>query len=105
MYISTNNITELNEAKLVKEKIRVPLNNTKRHSKPRWEIQIRNLRQRAKMLRQKKNAKKCWDEKSKATQLEQTIQLEDINKNVLTKEERLKRYQHRIKQYRQNETF
>ena len=36
-------------------------------------------------------------EKSKETQLEQTIQLEEMNKRVLAKEGRLKRYRHRIK--------
>ena len=44
-YISTKNITELNEliyvgAKLVCEKIGVPLKSTNKKSKPRWEIQL-----------------------------------------------------------------
>ena len=44
-YISTNNITELNEliytgAKLVSEKIGIPSKSTKKKSKPGWEIQI-----------------------------------------------------------------
>ena len=43
-----------------------------------------------------------WNEKSKATSLEQTIQFKEINPKVLGKERRLKRYQHKIKQYRQN---
>ena len=33
------------------------------------------------------------------------VQLEEINQNVLAKEGRLKRYQLRVKQYRQNRTF
>ena len=58
--ISTNNIVELNEvisagAKLVCDKIAVPLKNKNRNSKPGWEIrqetQIRNLRKQAKMLK------------------------------------------------------
>ena len=44
-YISTNNITELNELnyageKLVYEKIGIPSNNTKKKSKPEWEIRL-----------------------------------------------------------------
>ena len=44
-YISTNNITELNEiiyagAKLVCEKIGVPSKSTKKKSKPGWEIRL-----------------------------------------------------------------
>ena len=34
-----------------------------------------------------------------------TIQLEKINQNILTKEERLKRYRDRVKQYKQNWIF
>ena len=61
-YISTNNITELNEliyagAKLVCEKIGVPSKSTKKQSKPGWEIRletrIKNLRKQAKMVKQK----------------------------------------------------
>ena len=57
------------------------------------------------MLRQKKNVKICWDEKSKATRWEQTIQISKINPKVLSKEGRLKRYWFRIKEYRQDWTF
>ena len=44
-YISTNNITELNEliyagAKLVCEKIRIPSKSTKEKSKPGWEFRL-----------------------------------------------------------------
>ena len=64
-YISTNNITELNEliyagAKLVCEKIGIPSKNTKKKSKPGWEFrletQIKNLRKQQKVIKQKKNA-------------------------------------------------
>ena len=57
IYISTNNITELNEliyagAKLVCEKIGIPSKSTKEKSKPGWklrlEMQIKNLRKQAK---------------------------------------------------------
>ena len=45
-------------------------------------------------------------EKRKATrQLKQKIQFEEINKKVVAKEGRLKRYWDRIKQYRQYRTF
>ena len=44
-YISTNNITELNEliyawAKLVCEKVRIPSNSTKKNSKPRLKMRL-----------------------------------------------------------------
>ena len=44
-YISTNNITELNEliyagVKLVCEKIGIPSKNKKKKSKPGWEIRL-----------------------------------------------------------------
>ena len=61
-YISTNNISELNDqiyagAKLVCEKIGVPSKSTKKQSKQGWEIrletQIKNLRKQAKMVKQK----------------------------------------------------
>ena len=58
-------------AKLVCDKISVPLKNMNRHSKPGWEIQletqIRN-QQQAKMIRQRKNTETCWEKKKKATQ-------------------------------------
>ena len=59
----TKRITELNElidtgAKLICEKIGVPLKNTEK-SKPGWEIrletQIRNLRQQGKRKKQRQN--------------------------------------------------
>ena len=61
-YISTNNITELNDliyagTKFVCEKIGVPPKSTKKLSKPGWEVrletQIKNLRKQAKMIKQK----------------------------------------------------
>ena len=61
-YISTNNIAELNDliyagAKLACEKIGVPEKSTKKQSKPgsevRLEIQIKNLRKQAKMVKKK----------------------------------------------------
>ena len=70
--ISTKNITELNElifagAKLVCEKVRAPLKSTNKKSKPGWEIRletrIRGLGKQAKMIKQRKNAGKCWDKK------------------------------------------
>ena len=56
-------------AKLDCEKIGVPKKNLKRNSKTGWEIelemQIRNQRQRTKMIRQRKNAGTCWDKKKR----------------------------------------
>ena len=47
----------------------------------------------------------CWDKMEKATQEKITIQLEEINQKVLTKEGRVKRYREGVKQYRQNRKF
>ena len=84
------------------------LKNANKHSKAVWEsrleTQMRKLQQQVEILRQKKNAI-GRDENRKATWLEQMIQLKEINQKVEAKEGRLKRYQERIKQYRQNRTF
>ena len=64
-YISTNNITKLNEliyagAKLVCEKIGIPSKSMKEKSKPGWEFRlgthIKNQRKRAKMIKERKVA-------------------------------------------------
>ena len=113
-YISTNNITELNEliyagAKLVCEKIGISSKSIKKKSKPGWEIrlekQIKTLQKQAKMIKQKKDARICWNKKEKATRGKITLQLEEINQKVMAKEGRLKRYRQKVKQYRQNRTF
>ena len=76
-YISTNNITELNEliyvgAKLFCEKIGIPSKSTKKKSKPgseiRLETQIKNLRKLAKMIKQKNDAGICRSKAEKGTQ-------------------------------------
>ena len=71
-YIPTKNITELNElisAKLIREKIGIPLKSMNKKSKPWWEIwletQIRKVRKQAKMIKQRKNAGICSDKKEK----------------------------------------
>ena len=61
LYISTNNIIELNEliyagAKLVCGKIGIPSISTKKQSKPGWEIRLETL---IKNLR--KQAKRSWN--------------------------------------------
>ena len=45
------------------------------------------------------------DQAGKARQLERNVQLEETNQKVTSKEERVKRYLDRTKQYRQNRTF
>ena len=86
-YISTNNITELNEliyagAKLVCEKIGIPSKNMKEKSKPGWEFrletQIENLRKQLKVIKQKKNAEINRNRKEKTTLEKLTIRLEEI---------------------------
>ena len=112
-YISTNNITVLDEliyagAKLVYEKTEIPLKGTKKQAKPGWEIrletQIKNQRKQVKMVKQKELGI-YGNRTQKATREKITVQLEEINQKALAKEERLKRYQQRVKQYRQNRTF
>ena len=94
-YISTNNITELNELiyarlKLVFEKIGISADSTKEKSKPGWDFrlekQIKNLRKQAKMIKQRKDAEICMNRNEKATQEKITIHLEEINQKVLAKE-------------------
>ena len=113
-YISTNNISKLNEliyagVKLVCEKIGMPLmkheEKIKTRRKIRLETQMKNLRKQAKMIKQRKDTGTCRNNNKKATQERITIQLEVINQNVLAKEGILKRYRQRVKQYRQNRTF
>ena len=65
----------------------------------------KNLRKQVKMIKQKKDTGIIRNSKEKTTQEKLTIQLEEINQKVLAKEGRLKRYQQRVKQYRQNRTF
>ena len=97
-----DNISELNEliyagAKLVFNKISVPLRNPNRNTKPGWEIRqeghVKKLRQQTKMLWKKKYSGICWNEKTKAKQVKNLIiQHEAINQKILAKEGRLKRY-------------
>ena len=68
-------------------------------------VDKKNLRKQVKMIKQKKDAGICWNRQEKATREKITVQLEEINQKVLAKEGRLKRYQQRVKQYRQNRTF
>ena len=105
-YISTNNITKLNEliyagAKLVCEQVGISSKSTKNKSKPEWEIrletQIKNLRKQAKMMKQTKDAGICRKKKETATQEKITIHHEEINQKVVAKEGRLKRYRQRVK--------
>ena len=56
-------------------------------------------------MKQRKNAKTCWDKKEKENIGNIAIQLEEINQKVQVKEGRLKSYRESLKQYRQNRTF
>ena len=113
--ISTNNITEINEliyagTKSYRDKIDIPVKNTNRNLKTRWEIRlekdIRNLWQQAKMITKRENAGIWLDEKRKPTQPSKpSIKLEDIYQKMLANEGRLRIYIYKIKQYTQNRTF
>ena len=53
----------------------------------------------------KKRGTEISGKNEQATREKITVQLEEINRKVLAKEGRLKRYRQRVKQYRQNEAF
>ena len=53
----------------------------------------------------KRGAEISGGKKEQATWVKITVQLEELNQKVLAKEERLKRYRQRVKQYRQSRTF
>ena len=105
-YISTNNISELNDliyagAKLGCEKIWVPSKSTKKQSKPGWEVrqetqEKNNLPKQVKRVKQK-DPRICGKRMEKTTRDKITVQLEEINEKVLAKEGRLKRYRLRVK--------
>ena len=113
--IPTSNITELNEltyerAKLVWDKIGIPLKNPNRNIKHWWEIrlerEVKKLRQQTKELKKKKRIETCWDKKTKRKQ--QTylkMQLEGVNQKILAKERKFKRYRDGVKQYKWNTSF
>ena len=97
-YISTNNITELNElisvgAKLVCEKIGTPSISTKKRSKPGWEIrletQVKNLRKQAKMVKQK-DPGICGKRMEKTTREKIIVQLGEINQKVSSERRKTK---------------
>ena len=56
-----------------------------------------------------KTKERCWNmweiERKRQQWKKITLQLAEINQKVLTKEGRLKRYRHKVKQHRQNRTF
>ena len=102
-YISTNNITAYNEliyagAKLVFDKIGVPLKSMDRNSKPGWLIgqETQTICQQA-IIRQEKSLI-FWGTNRRAKEVKQTIQVEEINQKLPAKEGRLKRYHDKIKE-------
>ena len=104
-YIPTNNITELNEliyagAKLVCENIGIPSksmkNSQNRDGKFDWKRKLKKkLRKQARLIR--KRGTEISGKKEQATWRKITVQLEETNQKVLTKEGRLKRYRQREK--------
>ena len=94
-YILTNNITELNEliyadAKLVCEKIGIPSKSTKKQWKPEWEIrletQIKKLRKQVRMIKKERRWNKREKKRNRQHKKKITVQLEEINQEVLAKE-------------------
>ena len=110
--IPTNDITELKfliyaRAKVVCDKIEVPLKTTNRKSKPGWELRFESLIKKT-TITNKDIKTEHWENfgrnwKSTATRTKKkSLRTPTI---ILAKEGRLKRYQDKIKQYRQNRTF
>ena len=95
--------------KLVCDKIGVPLRTLNRNKKPGWEIrleeQVKKLQQHVKVLRKEEHKGICWNEKIKIKQQTNWKIHEEINQKILTKEERLKRYRDKIKEYNQTGQF
>ena len=110
-YISTNNITELNEltyagVKLVCEKIGIPSKSTKKKSKPGWEIQLETQIKKSTKTGQNEKTKRhwnMWEQKGKGN-MRKNNSTTWGNKPESTGKRRFKRYRQRVKQYRQNRT-
>ena len=105
IYISTDNITELNEliyagAKLVGEKFGILSKSTKKKIQTRMGNSSGNADKKSTKAGQNNKKRKTLEHvetKKKATQRKITIQLAEIHHKVLTKEGGLKRYQQRFK--------
>ena len=113
-YRSTNDITDLNEliyagAKLILEKIGIPLKKHEETGKIGMGNSIGNADKKSTKTGQNDKTKErfwnMWERKGIRNTRKKTVQLEEINQKLLTKEGRLKRYRQRVKQYRQNRTF
>ena len=81
--------------------------NPNRNTKPGWEIrlkgQVKKLWQQANVLKKKKHMLR-WRDENKTEHKPDNATWLYINQKILAKEERLKRYQERVKQYKQNMT-
>ena len=114
-YPISQHATSLNKTihsrvKLVCDIISVPLKNLNRYQISRWEVRleglVKTLQQQAKVLRRGKYTRICWNEKTKTKQhTSLTIQFEKMNKKILAKQGRLKRYWDCVKQCKQNRIF
>ena len=65
-YLSTNNITEINEliyagTKLVCDKIEIPSKSTKKKSKPGWEIRLETQIKKSTKTGQNGKTKRSWN--------------------------------------------
>ena len=95
--IRTGNIIELYEliyagAKLVRDKIGVPLRNSDRNIKSGWETESDGLRNYNKVLKKEKHKEIFWDENTKRKhQVSLIVQHEEVNQKILAKEQTLKR--------------
>ena len=69
-------------------------------------MRVKKLWQQTKVPRKKKRKSFFSDEKAKTKQLiSLAIQPKETNQKILTKEERIKRYQDRVKQNKHNRTL
>ena len=108
-YQTHQKLTNINSQKEICEKMGSPQKARRKKSKPGWEIRLETQMKKSTKTGQddktKENAGTRGDEKEKSNTRKISIQLEENNQKVLTKEGRLKRYRQRVKQYRQNRTF
>ena len=110
--IPMDNIKELNEliyteAKLVQNKIRIPIKNPKRTIKPGWEMrlekQIKKLWQQAKLHSKVKHIGTLKKEKTSKRQPKGNF--DNTTERKKSQDIGKRKYQERVRQYKQNRSF
>ena len=109
----TSNVIELNDwiiagAKLVYDKIGIPLGNLNKNTKPWWEIrhegQIKKMQKRTKVLNKEGHRRIYWDEKTQNKTADKSNNT-TWNKKYGRKKKDSKDTEAGNKEYKQNRTF